>query len=143
MQVHELMTQDVECTRPEATIEQAAERMKTLGIGALPVSDNGRLVGVLTDRDIVVRSVSAGHDPRTERVRDVMTPDMVYCFQDEDITAAADLMRDNQIRRLPVLDHNQRLVGIVSLGDLAVEAGVEYLAGQTLEGISEPSAPVR
>ena len=143
MQVNELMTRDAECIRPDATLQQAAKRMKTLNVGSMPVCDNDRLVGVLTDRDIVIRSVSEGHDPRTDCVRDTMTPEIVYCFEDNDVKEAADLMRQKQIRRLPVLNRQKRLVGIVSLGDLAVETGVEQLAGDTLEGISEPSSPVR
>jgi len=143
MQVNELMTRDAECIRPDATLQQAAKRMKTLDVGSLPVCDNDRLVGVLTDRDIIIRSVSEGHDPRTDCVRDAMTPEIVYCFEDNDVKEAADLMRQKQIRRLPVLNRQKRLVGIVSLGDLAVETGVEQLAGNTLEGISEPSSPVR
>jgi len=143
MQVNELMTQNAECIRPDATLQHAAERMKTLDVGSLPVCESDRLVGVLTDRDIVIRCVSEGHDPRTDRVRDVMTPDIVYCFEDNDVADVAALMSRNQIRRLPVLNRAKRLVGIVSLGDLAVEAGVEQVAANALEGISEPSSPVR
>jgi CBS domain-containing protein len=143
MQVNEVMTRQAECTRPEATLQEAAERMKTLDVGALPVCEKGRLVGVLTDRDITIRSVAAGHDPRNDHVRDVMTPAVFYCFEDNDVADAAELMRDKQVRRLPVLDRNKQMVGIVSLGDLAVESGNEQLAGEALEGISEPSSPTR
>jgi CBS domain-containing protein len=143
MKVSEVMTPGAECTPPDATLQQAAERMKALDVGALPVCDKDRLVGVLTDRDITVRSVSDGHDPRTDRVRDVMTPEIVYCFEDQDVAEAARLMRAKQIRRLPVLNHDKRLVGIVSLGDLAVETGDEQLAGHALEGISEPAPAKR
>ena len=143
MQVNELMTQNAECIRPDATLQQAAQRMKTLDVGSLPVCDDDRLVGLVTDRDIVIRCVSEGHDPRSDRVRDAMTPEIVYCFEDNDITEVADLMGQKQIRRLPVLNRDKRLVGIVSLGDLAVESGNEQLAGQALEGISEPSSPAR
>jgi CBS domain-containing protein len=141
MRVYEVMTKNAECTRPDATLVEAAGRMKTLDVGALPVCDADRLVGVLTDRDITLRSVSAGHDPRTERVRDVMTPGVVYCFDDQDVREAAGLMRERQVRRLPVLNRDKRLVGIVSLGDLATEPDTETLAGHTLEGISEPFQP--
>jgi CBS domain-containing protein len=143
MQVNEVMTRDAECTGPNATLKEAAERMKALDVGSLPVCDSDQLVGVLTDRDITVRSVAEGHDPRTDRVRDAMTPEVYYCFEDDDVTKAAELMREKQVRRLPVLNKSKRLVGIVSLGDLAVEAGTEQLAGQALEGISEPSSPMR
>src|SRR5438105_2986676 len=143
MQVNEVMTRDAECTRPEATLQEAAERMKALDVGSLPVCDNDHLIGVLTDRDITVRCVAEGHDPRTDRVRDAMTPHVHYCFDDNDVTDAAELMREKQVRRLPVLNHDKRMVGIVALGDLAVEDGNEQLAGYALEGISAPSSPLR
>jgi CBS domain-containing protein len=117
--------------------------MRQLDVGSLPVCENERLVGMLTDRDITVRCVSEGFDPRTDLVREVMTPQVVYCFEDQDVTEAAKLMKEKQIRRLAVLNRQKRLTGIVSLGDLAVEAGNEQLAGETLEGISEPSSPQR
>jgi CBS domain-containing protein len=140
MQVSEVMTRGVECIRPEASLQEAAGRMKELDVGVLPVCDNDRLVGMLTDRDITVRAVSDGHDPRNDRVRDVMTPEVFYCFENQDVSEAAELMRGKQVRRLPVLNRDHRLVGIVSLGDLAVETGNDELAGRTLEGISEPTA---
>jgi CBS domain-containing protein len=143
MQVSEVMTRDAECIGPDATLQQAAEKMKSLDVGSLPVCDNDRLVGMLTDRDITVRSVSDGHDPRTDRVRDAMTPKVIYCSEDQDVTEAARLMKENQVRRLPVLNRDKRLVGIVSLGDLAVETHDEQLAGSTLEAVSEPSRPNR
>ena len=143
MKVSQLMTRDAECTRPDATLQEAAERMKALDVGSLPVCDNDQLVGVLTDRDITIRSISEGHDPRTDRVRSAMTGKVFYCFEDNDVADAAEVMREKQVRRLPVLNHDKRLVGIVSLGDLAVETGNEELAGHTLEGISEPSSPTR
>lgn len=143
MYVNEVMTRRAECTRPDATLQEAAGRMKALEIGSLPVCDKDRLVGMVTDRDITVRSVSKGHDPRTDRVRDVMTPQVYYCFEDEDVADAAQRMRERQVRRLPVVDRNKRLTGMLALGDLAVEAGNDQLAGSTLEGISEPSSPKR
>jgi CBS domain-containing protein len=143
MQVSEVMTRNAECTRPDATLQEAAARMKALDIGSLPVCDHDRLVGVLTDRDIVVRSVSEGHDPRQDRVRETMTPEVLYCFEDQDVTEATRLMRDKQVRRLPVLNRNKRLIGIVSLGDLATATGDEQLAGDALRAISEPSSPIR
>jgi CBS domain-containing protein len=140
MQVHDVMTGGVECASPNATLQEAARRMRELDIGPLPVcGDNDRLVGMLTDRDIVVRAVAEGHDPKTTRVRDVMTPSVIYCFGDQDVTDAARLMKENQIRRLVVLNRDKRLIGIVSLGDLAVDAGDEELVGATLEAVSEPA----
>jgi CBS domain-containing protein len=144
MQVKELMTPEVECARPNDTLQDAAEKMRDLNIGPLPVcGDDDRLVGMLTDRDITVRAVAEGLDPWTCRVRDVMTPSIVSCIEDQDVAEAAQLMKDNQIRRLVVLDRNKHLVGIVSLGDLAVEGGDEQLAGNALEAVSEPAMPRR
>ncbi len=137
MKVQNVMTKGAVCTRPDATLQEVAGRMKELDVGALPVCDNDRLVGVITDRDITVRSVAEGHDPKSDRVKDVMTPELVYCFDDQDSAEAARLMRDKSVRRLPVLNRDKRLVGMVSLGDLAVETGDEKTAGKTLEEISE------
>jgi len=137
------MTRNAECTRPGATLQEAAERMKALDVGSLPVCDDDHLVGVLTDRDITIRCVADGHDPRVDHVRDAMTPQVYYCFEDNDVTDAAELMREKQVRRLPVLNHAKKMVGIVAPGDLAVENGNEQLAGHALEGISAPSSPAR
>jgi CBS domain-containing protein len=114
--------------------------MKDLDVGALPVCDNERLVGLLTDRDITVRAVTEGYDTMTTIVQDVMTPDVLYCFEDQDVQGAAQLMREHQVRRLVVFNRDKRLVGIVSLGDLAVETGDEKLAGKALEQVSMPIA---
>jgi CBS domain-containing protein len=143
MRVSDVMTRSPECVAPDATVRDAAGRMKTLDVGALPVCDNDRLVGVITDRDIAVRSVADGHDPTADHVRDAMTPGIIYCFEDQDASEAAKLMAEKQVRRLPVLDRNKRLVGIVSLGDLAVETRDERMTGDALKHISEPSDPWR
>jgi CBS domain-containing protein len=141
MRVNEVMTRGVECVRPTDDIASAAARMRDLDIGPLPVcGDDDRLVGMLTDRDITVRAVAEGRDPKKTRVSDVMTPNIIYCFEDQDITEAARLMKENQIRRLVVLSRDKRLVGIVSLGDLALDTGDDELAGATLEAVSEPAA---
>lgn len=143
MLVQDVMTRHAECTRPSATLQEAAERMQQLNVGSLPVCDNDRLVGMITDRDITVRSVSAGHDPQTDHVADAMTPGITWCYEDQEVEEAAHLMNEKQIRRLPVLNREKRLVGIVSLGDLAVQTGDDELVGDTVEGISEPSLPTR
>jgi CBS domain-containing protein len=144
MQVREVMTRGVECARPDDSITVAAERMWELNVGSLPVCGDGdRLVGVLTDRDITVRATAAGSDPASTYVGDVMTPQVVYCYEDQDVSEAAELMKQKQVRRLVVLDRDKRLVGIVSLGDLAVDAGDEQMAGSALEAISEPAHPSR
>lgn len=136
MKVRELMTREVECTRPDASLAQAAEKMKLLDVGSLPVCHEDQLVGMITDRDIVVRSVSDGHDPETDHVEDVMTRDLFFCFDDQAVEAAVKLMRDHQVRRLPVLNRRKQLVGIVSLADITLET--EELVEEALDGISEP-----
>jgi CBS domain-containing protein len=117
--------------------------MSRLEVGPLPVCDGAQLVGMLTDRDITIRATATGRDPNTTRVHEVMTPEVVYCFEDQDVEIAAQMMEMRQIRRVPVLNRGKRLVGIVSLGDLAVETGNRDLGGETLEHISEPSEPHR
>jgi CBS domain-containing protein len=139
MRIHDVMTPHAECIAPEASLREAAGRMKALDVGSLPVCDRDRLAGLLTDRDIVLRAVAEGRDPNVARVRDAMTPNILYCFEDQDVSEAAELMREKQVRRLPVLNRDKRLVGIVALGDLAVQTGHEQLVGHALEGISEPS----
>lgn len=144
MQVNEVMSRGVECIRPSDSIARAAERMRELNVGALPVcGDNDRLVGMITDRDITVRATASCCEAGNTCVRDVMTPDVVYCFEDQDVSEAARLMEEHQIRRLVVLNREKRLVGIVSLGDLAVKTGDEQLSGEALEMVSEPAAPRR
>jgi CBS domain-containing protein len=138
MQLKDVMTPGVEVIAPEASIYEAAEKMSHRDIGPLPVCDGDRLVGLLTDRDITVRAVAEGRNPTTTQVRDVMTPEVVYGYDDQDSQDAARLMEQCQIRRLPVLNHAKRLVGIVSLGDLAVHAGGQPLAGEVLEQVSAP-----
>jgi CBS domain-containing protein len=143
MQVFEVMTRNVECTQPSASILDAARQMKKLDVGALPVcGGQERLIGMITDRDIVLRCVADGRDLEETKVQDIMTPDIEYCFEDQPVEHAARLMHDMQIRRLVVLDDNHKLCGIVSLGDLAVDTD-ERLVGSALEGISQPAAPRR
>jgi CBS domain-containing protein len=137
------MTPKVEIVHPDAALREAAEKMSQLDVGPLPVCDGERLVGMLTDRDITVRATAKGCDPNTTKVRDVMTPDVVYCFEDQDVETAAQMMEMRQIRRLPVLNREKRLVGIVSLGDVAVKTGDQNLAGEALERVSEPAEPKR
>ena len=139
MKVCEVMSTDVQCTRPDATLHQAADKMKSLDVGSLPVCHQDKLVGMITDRDIVVRSVAEGHDPETDHVGDVMSSELFYCFEDQDVSETAHMMKEKQVRRIPVLNRNKRLVGIVSLGDLAVAPCSDDLVEETLEGISEPA----
>jgi CBS domain-containing protein len=139
MLVNEIMTRDVECIRPDTPLQEAARKMRDLNVGPLPIcGDDDRLAGILTDRDITVRAVAEGKDPRTTPVRDIMSRGIVYCFEDQDVTQAARLMEEKQIRRVLVLNRDKRLVGIVSLGDLAVDTHDHELAGEALEAVSEP-----
>lgn len=143
MKIKDVMTRGVECTRPESNIQDVAKRMAELNVGIIPVCGDGeKLVGMVTDRDITIRAVAAGRDPRSTRATDVMTPEVHYCFEDSDVEDCVDLMKERQVRRIVVLDRNKRLVGIVSLGDLAVETN-DKLSGDALEAISEPSQPQR
>lgn len=143
MIVRDIMSRDVEVVHPDSMIQEAADKMKTLNIGSLPVCDNKRLVGVVTDRDIAIRAVASGLDPKRTKVSNTMTPELIYCFEDETVSQAAKLMERYQIRRLPILSREKHLVGIVALGDLAVDTGNERLSGTVLEEISEPAKPDR
>jgi len=140
MQINEIMTRDVELANPTDTIQTAAKMMADLDTGALPVGENDRLVGVVTDRDIAVRGVAPGLHPATATLREVMTEKIRYCFEDEAIEAVADKMGEWQIRRLPVLSREKRLVGIVSLGDIAVALPEHDAAKKALCGVSRSSA---
>lgn len=139
MQVKDAMTRDPELIRPDATLQEAAETMRQLNVGSLPVCDGERLVGMLTDRDVTVRGTAEGVNPWETRVEVVMTSGVVYCFEDQDVAEAARIMRENGLRRLPVLSQEKRLVGIISLDDLAVDAGDERLAGEVVRGAAQPT----
>ena len=131
------MTRDVQLLTPHATIQEAARRMRDDNIGSLPVAEGDRLVGYVTDRDLVVRGLAQGFSADTH-VHDVMTDQVLYCFEDEDVEEVAVNMADNQVRRLPVLSREKRLVGIVALGDLATK-GDAAAAEDALEGVSQPT----
>jgi CBS domain-containing protein len=143
LHVKDVMTPQAEVISPDATAEEAAALMKTLDIGVLPVCDEEGLVGVLTDRDLVVRVLAATRDAKAMLVGEAMTPSVVYCFEDDDVEHAAAVMAGQQIRRLPVLDKNRKLVGIVSVGDIAVQTQDHQLTGRVLEDVSQPSVPKR
>jgi CBS domain-containing protein len=134
MKVRDAMTHDVRITNPNETILQAAQTMADLDAGVLPVGDHDRLVGMITDRDIAIRGIAEGKGPDT-KVRDVMTSEVKYCFDDQEIDEVCRNMGNIKVRRLPVLDHSKRLVGILSLGDIAL-AQSNGSAGQALSGIS-------
>ena len=135
MQVRELMTADVEVIRPDDTLQTAARMVADLEAGILPVGENDRLVGMITDRDITVRAVAEGQDPGKTTVRDTMSAAVRYCFEDEASEEVARKMGAWQVRRLPVLNREKRLVGIVSLGDLVI-GGSDEPAKEALKEIS-------
>jgi CBS domain-containing protein len=137
MKVKEAMTRDVQLVKPDQPISAAAQLMAKLDIGALPVEEDDRLVGIITDRDIAVRAVAAGRGPDTP-VRDVMSREIKYCYEDQSIDEVTQNMGELRIRRLPVLTRDKRLIGILSLGDLAIDQGAREEAGEALGGISRP-----
>ena len=136
MQVNEAMTSDVKVAKPSQTICDAARLMAQIDVGVLPVGENDRLVGMITDRDIAIRAVGAGKGPQTP-IREIMSREVMYCFEDDDLDDVVANMADIKVRRLPVLDHDKRLIGILSLGDIALTDGAGS-AGSALCGISEP-----
>jgi CBS domain-containing protein len=137
MKVREAMTRDVRLVKPDQPIREAAKLMGELDIGALPVEENDRLVGMITDRDIAVRAVAAGRGADTP-IRDVMSGEIKYCYEDQTVDEVTQNMGELRIRRLPVLNRDKRLVGILSLGDLAIDEGARDEAGEALGGISRP-----
>lgn len=142
MKIKEVMTQPVETIKASAPVVEAAAKMRELDVGSLPVCDGDRLQGFLTDRDIAVRLVAAGLDAFTTKVSEIMTPAAAYCFDDQTLDEAAVLMEAHQIRRLPILNRDKELIGILSLGDLAIRtSGTEDggLADEVLNEVSEPA----
>jgi CBS domain-containing protein len=142
MKVGDVMTRDVELVFPEDTLRTAASIMKDIGTGAVLVGKDDRIVGVLTDRDIAIRAVAEGKTPEAT-VQEGMTPEVRYIFDDEDIEEASQKMAGWQVRRLPVLNRSKRLVGIVSVGDLALEARDPTQVGKAMEGIAQPGGRQR
>jgi CBS domain-containing protein len=136
MKIKEAMTKEVLVASPDQTIGDAARMMAERDSGALPVGEEDRLVGMITDRDIVIRAVAKDLGPETA-IREVMSKEVLYCFQDEDVEHVAENMGEQQVRRLPVLDREKRLVGIVSLGDIARQVRPR-MTGATVAAISQP-----
>jgi CBS domain-containing protein len=136
MKVSELMTPDVELVQPDDTLHTAAKMMADLDTGALPVGENDKLVGMITDRDITIRAVAEGRDPDKTTVRDAMSEHIRFCFEDEDTREVSRKMSEWAVRRLPVLNRDKRLVGIVSLGDMAT-GGADQESKEALEEISD------
>jgi CBS domain-containing protein len=141
MQLKEIMTTDFHAIPHNATIQEAAKMMRKYDVGLLPVMENGRMIGTVTDRDIIVRAVSEGGDPGRIPVSKAMTASLVYTFEDAELSEAAHLMEDRHVRRLIVANRSRQPVGVVSLGDLARCAGNDSLAGEVLREVSKPASP--
>lgn len=139
MRVGDVMTRNVRVANPDHTIQQVAALMAELDTGVVPVGEDDRLVGMITDRDIAVRAVARGKGLDTQ-TRDVMTADVKYCFEDEDLQDIARNMAEQKVQRLPVMNREKRLVGIVSLGDLAVQAD-SFDTDTAVSGMKEPGGP--
>ena len=139
MKIRDILTKNPEVIHPDATICEAARKMKHHDIGMLPVCDGDRLVGSVTDRDLTIRAIAAGCDPFKTKVREVMTGRVRYCYDDSDLEEAARIMEGEQVRRLPVLNKEKRLIGIISVGDLAVRSHDERLVEEVMERVCEPA----
>ncbi len=137
--IKEIMTIDVHVIQPDCNLQEAAQKMKKLNVGALPICDGKKLLGIVTDRDITLRAVASGCDIQNTKAREIMSSPIVYCFEDQDIEEVSRIMEVKQIRRLVVLNKEKKLVGIVSLGDVAVKTGRDDLAGEILEKVSMTS----
>lgn len=142
MKIREIMTPDAQCIQPDETLVDAASLMRQLDVGVLPVCEDGSIVGMLTDRDIAIRAVAEARDPCRTLVREIMSSHTISVYEDDTVEEAVRVMEENQIRRAPVLNHAQKLVGIVSLGDIAVDAS-SALSGEVLKHVSQPAEPVR
>ncbi len=138
MQIKEVMSRDIDLADPNMTIEKAAKLMAEDDVGFLPVGENDRMIGMVTDRDIAIRAVARGKDPSRTMVRDVMTDRVLYCYEDESIETAARNMANLQIRRMPVVNREKRLVGIIALADIARKCDSKQ-AGQALRHVAEPT----
>ena len=139
MQLKNIMTKDVSTISPDSTINEAAQLMKELDVGSIPVCKGTKPLGIITDRDITLRNVAEGEDP-SNTVKEIMTDDLVYGSPDMSVDEAAKIMADNKIRRLPIVE-NGNLIGIISLGDIAVESTADVEVGETLSTISIPNRP--
>jgi CBS domain-containing protein len=134
-----IMTKDVQVIHPDETLQMAAQKMRDHDIGFLPVCEGDRLVGVVTDRDLALRGIAAGVNSMAKLGRDLMTSPIIYCFDDQDVDEAAKLMEEHQIRRVAVLSRDdKRLVGVVSLGDIA-QNGTKEMSAEVLQSVSEPA----
>ena len=137
MKISEIMSRNVECIEPDTSIKDAAEKMRSIDVGFLPVCEDGHIIGTLTDRDITIRHVADGQNPYRVKARDILTPNVFYCFEDQDIEEVGRYMQQHEVRRVLIFDLTEQLVGIVSLGDISKAVGEQHLAGETLKEIAE------
>src|SRR5436190_21751026 len=140
MQLRRVMSKSPAYVSPATPVGQVAAMMKTRDIGMVLVAENDRLVGTVTDRDIVIRCIAEGRDPRIAMTGDIMTSKAAFCFEDQDVSEAAQLMEERKIRRLAILNRDMKLVGVVSLGDLAVRTGDEAMSGEVIKFVARPAA---
>jgi len=133
----DVMSRDVKLVAPDSTIREAAQQMRDGDFGMLPVAENDRMIGAISDRDIAIRAIADDKGPATT-VREVMSEGICWAYEDDSVEQAAAIMSERQVRRLPVLDRDKRLVGIVSLGDFAVDSADIEPAAEALSGISQP-----
>jgi CBS domain-containing protein len=143
LHLRDVMTPDPAFVSPDETIQRAAQLMDELNVGALPVCDGRRLAGMITDRDITIRCTAAGKAPEQTKVEEAMSAGTQWCTEDDDLDTAREMMAERQIRRLPVINKDEELVGIVSLGDIATKAGDAAASGETLLDVSDPAEPDR
>lgn len=143
MKVSEIMTTNFEMVEATSPLTEAAEKMASLNVGLLPVKEGTKLIGLITDRDIVVRALAAKRDPSETQVKDIITSQLVCCIDSDSIESAVQLMEEKQVRRLIVCNEKKEPIGVVSLGDVAAKAQQDELAGEALESISEPAVPTR
>ena len=136
------MTPGVQCVKPEDSLLDAANLMRQLDVGLLPVLKGSTVLGVITDRDITIRAVAEGRAPTDTEVREVMSSGVHFVYDDQDVEDAMDIFKEHQIRRVPVISRDHRLLGILSLGDIAVDANAAR-AGEALKQVSQPAVPVR
>lgn len=137
MLAKEVMSKKPEYLSPTATLKEAAELMLKHDYGFVPIGDNDRLVGAVTDRDISIRAIAKGKDPNKTQLKDVMTKGIHYCFEEDDLDKVANMMKDHQIRRLVVLNTKKRMTGILSLGDIAIKSKNHDLCAEVTEGVSK------
>ncbi|MDA8230610.1 MAG: CBS domain-containing protein [Magnetospirillum sp.] len=143
MQVAQVMSRQPRVISPDLTIREAAVLMREIDSGFLPVGENDRLIGTVTDRDIALRAVAEGKDPNSCSIREILSEHVAYCFEDQDVEEAAEIMSSKQIRRLPVLNRGKRLVGVVTLGDLAERGQAAPVAGHALEEVCRHTGQAR